>query len=493
MDSSKIKAIIVVVIALFVALYLGVSAATAQTETIAWVLGILAVVICLAMGRRIWMLLPFMGALELTFRVPGQPSTMLMAQAAVVGMCALLLLMRRLPFRLRITELEILMVLVIGFVVQAYLRNPVGFSVFGTETVGGKPYIIFIITSITTFLMSGLRVEPPQLRNILSLSILGGIGNLMVGIAGLFSPFVNYYTGGIYTTDGTFRNDEIDEGAAGRIPFLSIFSRNLSLWASAFISPVAALISPLWGILCVVAVAAAAASGFRSAILGVILTFAIATFYRGGRGQVMFGLFAAAGGLALLAAVNLAFPLPPTVQRALTFLPGTWEERYKLDAKGSTDWRTEIWIEALTSNRYIRNKWLGDGLGFSRQDLEKSMAITIQSHAGTSGWDAQREAIMLSGDYHSSAVSTVRTCGYVGLAALVLVMLRVVVHAHREMKQAKGSMLYPVTLFIGIPPMVSLITFPISSSNFLQVASALFLTIGYIRMLQNNRIQPPAA
>jgi hypothetical protein len=54
-------------------------------------------------------------------------------------------------------------------------------------------------------------------------------------------------------------------------------------------------------------------------------------------------------------------------------------------------------------------------------------------------------------------------------------------------------MLYPVTLFIGIPPMVSLITFPISSSNFLQVASALFLTIGYIRMLQNNRIQPPAA
>ena len=491
-DSSKLKTVIVAILAVFAALYLGITAATSQLETAAWVLGAASIVIAISMGQRIWMLIPLMGTLSITFRIPGQPSTLLVAQIAVIGMSIILLLMRRLPFRLKFTELEFLMLLLIAFVLQAYLRNPVGISLFGGDTVGGKPYVLFVLSSVTAFLVAGLAIPARQLNQILRLSIVGGLLNLVIAIVGLLIPTLGFYTGGAYVESGeSFDNRRIDEGVAGRIGFLGIFSSNLALWISSYISPVAAMVQPLWAILCLVAIASGAASGFRSGIAAVTVILLIGTLYRGGRGQVVLGMCAGVGMLALLGITNLIHPLPPTAQRSLSFLPGTWEERYKLDAKDSTDWRTEIWIEALTSEKYIRNKWFGDGLGFSRLDLEKSLAITEKTRAGYGGWDAQREAILLNGNYHSSIVNTIRTCGYAGLIALFYVMVRVVILAHREIRRARRSRYYPVALFIGLPPIVALIMFPISASNFLEVASALFISISYLRLLQNNRPVEP--
>ena len=491
-DSSKLKTVVVAILALFAALYLGITAATAQRETAAWVLGAASIVIAIWMGQRIWMLLPLMGALDISLRIPGQPSTLLVAQFAVIGMSVILLLMRKLPFQLKFTELEFLMFLIIAFVAQAYLRNPVGISLFGSDNVGGKPYFIFAISCVTALLISGLRIPSGQIQQIFRLSVVGGLLNLFIGIAGYLIPTVGFYTNTYYVGSASFDNRAIDTGAAGRIGILSTFSRNLSLWISCYISPVAAMVQPLWGILCLVSIAAGAASGFRTAIATVAATLLIGTLYRGGRVQVLLGMFAGVGLVALLAVANLLHPLPPSAQRALSFLPGTWEERYIDDTKGSTDWRTEVWIEALTSEKYIRNKWFGDGLGFSRQDLDKSMAITAKTAAGYGGWDAQREAVLLNGDYHSSAVSTVRTCGYAGLIVLVYVMIRVAILAHREIRRARGSWYYPVALFIGFPPIIALIMFPISASTFLQVASALFISISYLRLLQNNRPVEPA-
>ncbi len=37
------------------------------------------------MGRKIWLLIPLMGALELSVRLPGQPSSILIAQVLVIS------------------------------------------------------------------------------------------------------------------------------------------------------------------------------------------------------------------------------------------------------------------------------------------------------------------------------------------------------------------------------------------------------------------------
>jgi hypothetical protein len=61
MDSSKIKALFFGVIAAFAGLYMGISAATAQIEAVAWTVGGITLFVCFLLGRKIWLLIPFLG------------------------------------------------------------------------------------------------------------------------------------------------------------------------------------------------------------------------------------------------------------------------------------------------------------------------------------------------------------------------------------------------------------------------------------------------
>jgi hypothetical protein len=138
--------------------------------------------------------------------------------------------------------------------------------------------------------------------------------------------------------------------------------------------------------------AAAAMSGFRNAIAAVGCTYFVGLCYRGGFVQVMIGSLVGLLALAMVGITNALVPLPPNVQRSLTFLPGTWDERYVLDAENSTEWRVELWKEALLTDRWISNKMFGDGLGFTMRELQYQMGRDKHKSGSTtlSGFDAQR-------------------------------------------------------------------------------------------------------
>lgn len=492
MDSQKIKGIIVIVMSLFVAIYLGITAATAQFETIAWMLGGTTLITCLLLGRKIWLLIPLLGSVELTLNIPGQPSTMLLGQLLVVGFSSLLLLMRWLPFRLRITELECWFIILSLFIIQVYARNPVGFSLFGTSLVGGKPYVLFVITLATAFLLSGLRVPPGELKTALRLSILGGIINFGVSLIGRFVPTIGVWTGAAKLNAGladySHTGEAIDAGRATREYFLVIFSRNLSLWISSFKSPLKACFHPVWAPLILLAVIAAGLSGFRNAVATVGLTYFVGICYRGGFTQVVIAIAGGIFAIVILALVNATAPLPPNLQRALSFLPGTWEQRYIDDAEGSTEWRVEIWKEVLGTDRWIENKIFGDGLGFSARELayQASVVDGVKMGRGLSGFDFQRESILASGDYHSGPVQTIRIIGYAGLVALILFQIRLGVHAHRQIKRCRGTEWFPLSLFIGIPLIWNPVFFIFIFGDFKSAAATLLLGSAMIRLLQNN-------
>jgi hypothetical protein len=164
MDSKKIQFIIIGILATFVALYLGISAATAQFETIAWVLGIAVVITCISLGSRIWLLIPFMNALAISLRLPGQPDSDLAGLIIVTGFCVPLFLMRKLPFGLAWKEMEFWCLLLTLCVAQVYLRNPVGLNIFGGSSVGGKPYVIYMICLVGGLLLAGLTVPANDLK-----------------------------------------------------------------------------------------------------------------------------------------------------------------------------------------------------------------------------------------------------------------------------------------------------------------------------------------
>jgi hypothetical protein len=488
MESSKIKAVLIVAVAIFTAIYLGVSAATAQLETVMWVLGGVGFTVCVLLGRKIWLLIPFLGALGLSLRLPGQPSSLLLAQVLVLGFSTLLLLMRKLPFQLRFTELEFWCAVLTAFVAQAYLRNPVSISLFGGSTVGGKGYLIFAITLVTAALLAGMKVPARDLRAALRLSILGGLLNFAIGVVGRFVPSVGYWTGAQYASaevDYTNFEQQVDSGQATREGTLVTLAQNLSLWISAFKSPLKACFHPLWAPLVLLSLAAATLSGFRNTVAAVGMTYLIGLCYRGGGLQVVASAFLGIVGLVMLALVNLATPLPPNTQRALSFLPGTWEERYVSDAEGSSEWRFEIWREVLFTDRWITNKWFGDGLGFSARELQYQMSNN--SGAGSvSGFDAHREGILASGDYHSGPVSTVRVVGYVGLIFFLIAQVRLAVHAHRQISRCRGTEWHPLAMVLGIPLIYGPVFYVFIFGDFKTGAGAFLLATGMMRLLTNN-------
>jgi len=486
--NSKIRAIIIVTLATFVAFYLGITAATAQFEAIAWIVGVSGFIICLLLGRRIWLLIPFLGSLQLTLMIPGRPTSMLLAQCIVVVFCGLLFLLRKLPFRLHFTELEFWMALLVGCLIQVYLRNPVGINLLGGDVVGGRPYIIFSITFVATLILCGLRVPAAELRTAMILSILGGVLNFCIGLIGWFVPSLDYWFSGFYESQRD-RNESIDEARATRVEMTRGIAHTLALTTASHVNPLRACFSLRWAPLVALSLAFAAVSGYRNVIASVGLSYLVGLLYRGNLLSVMATGVLAALGMMFLSIGNLIHPYPPNVQRSLSFLPGSWDARYTQDAQNSTDWRVEIWKEVLLTDRWIQNKWLGDGLGFSARELamQRSMLENRgRGRLGVSGFDTHREAILSNGDYHSGPVSAIRTIGYIGLLVMALAQIRLVVHAHRQVMRCKGTEWFSVALFFCIPIIWSPVFFWFVFGGFLMDGPAILLGAGMLRLLENN-------
>jgi hypothetical protein len=491
MDTSKIKAILIAVIATFAALYLGINAATAQFETVAWVIGGLTLLVCLLLGTKIWLLIPLLGAMQLTLMIPGRPTTMIVAQVLVLGFCTLMLLARKLPFRLQFGELEVWILILTLCVFQVYARNPVGLNLFGGEQIGGRPYILFLLAAFTGLLLCGLRVPAQQLRTALKLSIVGGFLNLAIGMLGMIWLPFGYWFGfaGTQANTPAVQQEAVDVGRAGRINSIVHIPLTLANWVSSFRNPILACFSIRWAPLILLSFGLAALSGFRNVVVAVGLTYMVGILYRGNVIQLFASLLAGGVGLALLALVNLAIPLPPNIQRALSFMPGTWDERYVFDAKGSTEWRVEMWKEVLLTDRWIENKILGDGLGFSVKELQLQTQLNEtkrSSGIGMSGFDTAREYVLINGDYHSGPISAVRTIGYVGLVIMFLIQLRLLVHAHRQIMRCRGTEWFPIALFFGIPMIWFPIFFTFIFGGFQADAIAIMLNTGMLRLLENN-------
>jgi hypothetical protein len=488
-NSRIFQSIIVFAIGVFIAIWLGLSIATDQTVTILKIIAVVLFLICFALGRRIWLLIPFAASLAISLRIPGQPDALLLAQIALIAFSIPQFLLRKLPWRLQFTELEFWMLMLTIMIAQVYIRNPVGLNVFGGSSVGGKGYVLYAIALASALILCGLRVPTSDLKWVMRLSIAGGLLNLAISIVGVLVPAVGFYTGQSYTRSDevNYENREaIDTRVATRVGFLTQLGGNLVLWISCYISPLIALVKPIWLMLILVAVAASLMGGFRNGIAIVGLTFLLGIAYRSGGIGVLLSSFMGMGGIALLAAINLIAPLPPNVQRALTFLPGTWEERYKDDAEGSTEWRVEVWKEALLTDRWIQNKWLGDGLGFSAAELSAQMNERKGARAGISGFGAHRESVLANGDYHSGPVSSIRVIGYIGLLVFLLAQIRLAVHAHHLITRYRHTEWFPLTLLIGIPIIILPLVFVFIFGAFKNAAPTFLISCGLVSILKNN-------
>lgn len=477
--SASIRGVFVIITALTLAIWLGVSIVTNQTETIVQIAVAAMILTCVFLGRKIWLLLIFFTALNVPLlRGFG---TVELGQGLFVGFTTIIFLMRRQPLKLKFGEKEFWMLLLAACVVQVYLRNPVGLNIFGSGAVGARPYFTVTLAFVSAIILGSIVVTPTQIKWALRLSIIGSI----LGVA-----LTTLRMRGVSAQTAYDPNAKLDDGqGSDRIGSLGQIGYNVARIIVSYLSPLKALLHPVWAVLILLTVAAAAGSGYRNSVAAVGLLYIVGIAYRGGFISVLFSLICGSLLLGILAIVNIASPLPPNIQRALSPFPGTWEKRHVQAADESTEWRVEMWKEALFTDYWIRNKLLGDGLGLTRKELEMMESMEAGGPGLSSmhsGMTQQQEAMMITGGYHSGPVQCIRIVGYVGLAVLILAMVRIAVHGHRQILRCRGTEWYPIALYIGIPTITLPIFFVFIFGDFGRDVSAVFLSYGMISLLEKN-------
>lgn len=127
------------------------------------------------------------------------------------------------------------------------------------------------------------------------------------------------------------------------------------------------------------------------------------------------------GALIYLSYENILEKLPYGVQRVATAVPCVLQnEKALTDAKGSVDWRIELWEWALDPSKgYIKDYMFGDGFSLSLNDLkQKRVAI----HLGLSA-HAAKTSFAEQGMWHSGYITSIHRIGYVGLWLMIGMML----------------------------------------------------------------------
>lgn len=476
LNARSIQGIVVLVIGIFLSLWLGMALVTNQLETVAKVAGVALLLICVFLGPRIWLLLLVFMSLQIPI-IRGFTTTEL-GQGLFIGFCLIMFLMRRLPAIWSFDELMFWRFAMILLILQVYLRHPVGLNIFGAGNVGARPYFVITLAFLMSIFLGNLRVKQGDLKWAMRLSFAASL---------LAVPLNMLRQGGAMPATETPFGEAPDEQASSRIGPLAGLAGPIPLWVVSHVSPLKALLHPLWGLLILVSVGMAAASGYRNAVAAVGLTYLLGIAYRGGFGSVLLASFFGTMGLAVLAMWNVMAPLPPNIQRALSPFPGTWEARHTEQAEISTQWRVEMWKEALFTDQWIENKILGDGLGFTRLEMERMIALDEKGgQRGTTGLSFQQESMMINGNFHSGPVQTIRTVGYVGLVVLLAAMIRLAVHAHRQILRCRGTEWLPVAIFFCLPCIATPILFTFIFGEFRSGVASLCWGCAIVNLLQKN-------
>jgi hypothetical protein len=458
-DATKAKFIFITTAAACFALYLGIAAATAQLEAIAWVAGISALVFLLALGRHVWALVPVFAVLGGTLSfVPGYPSPWYAVTPIVTLMLLSRFLMRSKNFRFRFCWMDACLLLQIFVLGQAFMRNPTGLAILGnSDVIGGRPYVDYCMAIFSYFLLATTRTDLSVVRRVIicmiTLSLCDELVKGATGFSGTLSRIVgSFYTNVDYAANEAGAAYSFDI-ATTRFSSLAGLGVVISQVLFSFNRPLLCLLplNPLRFMTLVLAIAVTLLSGFRSGLIKIACYFVTGTLIRRKPMDLLIGGAFGVLLLAMLIATTGLTALPQAAQRTLSFLPLKVDEGVRESAEGSADWRFEMWRLVLTTDRYIQNKWLGDGFGFSAAELEAQLLSTIKqgSYRGDS-----IDMFIAKGSYHGWHVEAIRFTGVLGLIIGLVILFSFARVAWILIRHYRGSSFEPFSVYLCIPFLV---------------------------------------
>lgn len=458
METSKLKSFIIVVLAGFFALNLGIAAATAQKEALVWISAAIFLGICLLLGRNVWILIPATLSMKGNINfLPGTPAPWHLMTAVAAGFFMLRVATRRQRVAIKWTLMETSLLLVALSILQALMRNPVGLSAFGgSDVAGGKPYFVFGVAFIAYGIIAMADTDIKGWRWAVILYALIGIGDASINALSGLSPSFAARVLPLYSN--VSYSEAVGQGAGldlaeSRFAQIAQMGTILGLMSCTFWRPLAALdIRKPWRLLVAGgAVLATLLGGYRGAAASLFVKFVVGSALRKKWLDiaiiVVIGIFA----LAVITISGVVGYLPYGVQRVLSALPIEVDSQVALDAAGSSDDRFEMWRTALESDTYIRSKLLGDGFNMSARELQAMRSQTEGSPEIYSSWT---EAALETGAYHGFHVEAIRNTGAIGLLFATITLIVVMRYAWQAIQQSVNKPYFGMVLFVCMPYLI---------------------------------------
>src|SRR5581483_282145 len=354
---------------------------------------------------RLWLLIPLVSGIggyivSLPLGLPPRSLITLYVFAAFLAFKALKISRTKPPLEV----LDMIVLVNLLYMVSVFARNPVGALGMGSERIGGRPYFQVAIAYFGYWVLSRVTLSSKTASKLPVLMLITPFFDGFAGFLGDKFPQIAQPLGGIYSSFATFEmqnpygappGDELNVVEGSRLAYLSPPGAALGRCLVSYFNPIT-LINPLYigrFLLFLISVVFLLSAGYRSAFASMAYAMALGAYFRDGFRQVFTAaLLLVPVILVLVLGQGILFNLPIAAQRTLSFLPGRWNEDAVLAAQGSTLWRMDMWKDALTTDRYIHNKILGDGFGVEREVWE---AVQEGKARGiTQALQAEEQAIM---------------------------------------------------------------------------------------------------
>ena len=432
MGGSKAKSLIIIVLAVLFAFYVGAGFVSDQKQAIGELLLLGGAFAIIALGRNIWLLF-FTLAIPGIVRVgPGFELWALFVPLAFIVQLARSFFDKP-KYTWNFTVLDLGVFLVFLAVAQNFVRNPVSVAFLGGNDVGGKPFYMVILSVFIYMACSMQRLSMEQVFKALKWCFFIGVGLVFVNLAGNFGKSPLSFLNDFYSLSNEVDLKDVDLTVRGLNIFLPASTLTLKFLFSYYM-PITVLYP--WNFVrfsgFLFGVAGTLLQGQRNQIMAMGLFFVTSMMLRKDFSRLALGTFLGAIllGLVIILEVPLT-ALPFGMQRSLSFLPVQVSEGAKGSADGSSEWRYEMWEEVLNTDKYIKNKMWGDGFKF---DLEKMRLLksTAERTRDT------RILFLYSASYHSGPLTAIRYVGYTGFLATVLMFMAGAVLAWKICRRAFG-------------------------------------------------------
>jgi hypothetical protein len=462
-SGNQVTIWVVLAIGLFLALVIGSAVGNADVRFVVGTMALIpAVFIFLKLKTNIWVLLPI--SYYLTGRLNWLPLPLSVREICflVVILCFVIFIATRtVAWKRKASMLDYLIYINLAYLVTVYVRNPAGFWFMQTAIVGGRVYFEVILFVCAYIILSRVQITDFITRIFPLLFVAPAWAVGLIDVFGRISPQTGYIFNSFYSGVGPSGavnavEAETEVGTTRLVGLMNAGSSTMLALCAKY-NPIT-LISPIYPwrvVMLTITLGAIFLAGFRSVLLSAIVTFLLSSILRGKIRELWLTVGAGVLLLALIIAVQgSALQLPLTMQRALSWLPGDWDQEAVESAEMSTQWRIDMWEWAWNDERLMRDKVWGSGFGFSLDDMNLIMSSLALGGTGSSllgGSD--RESFMITGTLHSGPLSTIKYIGAIGLSLYFPTMCYMALLAWRLCKKAKGTRAFTLCLFVGIPIM----------------------------------------